>query len=103
MSWIYLIIAGVMEVIAVYGMNRAANKYKDGYIVMPIAFGISLILLTLAMETINMGVAYAVWTGIGTCGSAIMGMIVFKESRDWRRFLCIGIIVASVIGLKLVS
>ena len=103
MAWLALIIAGLCEIGAVYSMNRAAHKKVDGYIFMIVFFGISLALLSFAMRTIPMGTAYAVWTGIGTAGAKIMGMLVFNDSKDWRRFLCIAIIIASVVGLKLLG
>ena len=103
MAWLALIIAGLCEIGAVYSMNRAAHKKIDGYIFMIVFFGISLGLLSFAMRSIPMGTAYAVWTGIGTAGATIMGMLVFNDSKDWRRFLCIAIIIASVVGLKLLG
>lgn len=103
MAWLALIIAGLCEIGAVYSMNRAAYKKVDGYIFMIVFFGISLALLSFAMRSIPMGTAYAVWTGIGTAGATIMGMLVFNDSKDWRRFLCIAIIIASVVGLKLLG
>lgn len=103
MAWLALIIAGLCEIGAVYSMNRAAHKKVDGYIFMIVFFGISLALLSFAMRSIPMGTAYAVWTGIGTAGATIMGMLVFNDSKDWRRFLCIAIIIASVVGLKLLG
>jgi quaternary ammonium compound-resistance protein SugE len=60
-------------------------------------------LLALAARGLPIGTAYAVWTGIGAVGTAIIGMILFDEPRDWMRLLCIGLIVAGVLGLKLVS
>ena len=103
MAWLALIIAGLCEIGAVYSMNRAAHKKVDGYIFMIVFFGISLALLSFAMRSIPMGTAYAVWTGVGTAGATIMGMLVFNDSKDWRRFLCIAIIIASVVGLKLLG
>ncbi|CEA00471.1 Multidrug resistance protein YkkD [Metalysinibacillus saudimassiliensis] len=103
MAWIALLIAGLCEVGAVYSMNRAAHKKVDGYIFMIVFFGASLALLSYAMRTIPMGTAYAIWTGVGTAGATIMGMLLFNEAKDWRRFLFIGIIIASVVGLKLVG
>ena len=103
MAWFALLIAGLCEVGAVYGMNRAAHKKIDGYVLMTFFFGASLALLSFAMNTIPMGTAYAVWTGIGTAGATIMGMLLFGEARDWRRFVCIAVIIASVVGLKLLG
>jgi quaternary ammonium compound-resistance protein SugE len=60
-------------------------------------------LLSLAARGLPIGTAYAVWTGIGAVGTAIVGMILFDESREWTRLLCIGLIVAGVLGLRLAS
>jgi quaternary ammonium compound-resistance protein SugE len=64
---------------------------------------ISLYLLALALRTLPVGTGYAVWTGIGTVGAAILGILLFNESRDIARILCILLIVAGIIGLKLTS
>jgi paired small multidrug resistance pump len=66
-------------------------------------FLLSFLFLTLAMRTISMGTAYAVWTGIGTAGSAIAGMLLYGESREWRRLLFIAFILGAAMGLKLIS
>ena len=60
-------------------------------------------LLSLALKTLPMGTAYAVWTGIGAAGTALVGMLFFGEPRDWARIGCLGLIVAGVVGLKLVT
>jgi quaternary ammonium compound-resistance protein SugE len=67
------------------------------------AMAVSMYLLALAARGLPMGIAYDVWTGIGAVGTAIVGMILFDEPREWMRLLCIGLIVAGVLGLKLVS
>lgn len=104
MAWVYLILAGCFEVLGVIGMNRVI-KYKtmQSYIVLVGGFIISFSLLSLAMKTLPMGVSYAVWTGIGTVGGTLIGMFVYGESKDWKRLLFIGMIVAGVVGLKLTS
>lgn len=60
-------------------------------------------LLAYAMETLPMGTAYAIWTGIGASGGAIVGMLVYRESKDWKRLVFIGMVLGAAIGLKLVS
>ncbi len=70
---------------------------------MPITFGLSLSLLSYAMQTLSMATVYGVWTGIGTVGSTVMGMILYNEPRDWKRLLFISMILASAVGLKLMS
>jgi quaternary ammonium compound-resistance protein SugE len=64
---------------------------------------VSVVLLALALKHIPVGTGYAVWTGIGAVGTAILGIVLFNESRDMMRLLCIGLIVAGIVGLKLVS
>lgn len=104
MAWIALIVAGFLEIFGVAMMNRWQIK-KDWQTItaLIVGFGLSLILLSYAMETIPMGTAYAIWTGIGAAGGAAIGMIFFKESKDWKRILFIFIILAAAIGLKLFS
>lgn len=104
MAWIALIIAGLLEVFGVAMMNRWHESKKwQSILYLALGFGSSLALLSYAMVTIPMGTAYAIWTGIGASGGALIGMLFFNESKDWRRILFIFIILASAIGLKLFS
>lgn len=104
MAWIYLLIAGLFECAWAIGL-----KYTEGFskpiatTLTVIAMAISFWLLSIAMRTIPVGTAYAVWTGIGAVGVAIMGMILFNESKDILRILCLLLIVSGIVGLKLVS
>lgn len=104
MAWIYLITAGLFECGWAIGL-----KYTEGFTrLMPslltiAAMAISFVLLSAAMKTIPVGTAYAVWTGIGAVGVAILGMILFGESTDTLRILSLFLIVTGIIGLKLVS
>lgn len=104
MAWIYLFIAGLFECGWAIGL-----KYTEGFtrltpsLLTVAAMGISFFLLSAAMKTIPVGTAYAVWTGIGAVGVAIMGMILFDESRDILRILCLLLIVTGIIGLKILS
>ncbi|MBB5180721.1 paired small multidrug resistance pump [Planomicrobium koreense] len=104
MAWVYLILAGCFEVLGVIGMNRVV-KYKSlsSYIVLVAGFAISFSLLGLAMRTLPMGLSYAVWTGIGTVGGTLVGMLIYGESKDWKRIAFIAMIVAAVVGLKLTA
>ena len=104
MSWLFLIVAGLFEMIAVIMMNEV-NKQKSWQSVfsMIVTFASSFLFLSLAMKQIPMGVAYAIWTGIGASGGAVIGMVFYNESKDWRRVICIFLIISAVIGLKLVS
>lgn len=104
MAWIYLLIAGVFEIVWAIGL-----KYTDGFTrALPILFVligtiVSFVFLAMAMKSIPVGTAYAVWTGIGAAGTAIVAMILFGESAAPARLACIGLIVAGIVGLKLVS
>ncbi len=104
MNWIYLAIAGVLEIAWAIGL-----KYTEGWtrLVPSLITGALLIasfyFLSLAVRTLPIGTAYAVWTGIGTVGAAILGMVLFDEPRDIVRVLCIMLIIAGIAGLKLTS
>lgn|SRR5690625_2963075 len=104
MSWLILIFAGVMEVAGVTGMSLIGQGKKlSGWLTLLIGFPISLALLGIAMETIPLGVAYAAWTGIGTVGSALVGIIFYKESASYKRVMYLSFIIIAVIGLRLVT
>lgn len=104
MSWFILILAGLMEVAGVTGMSLIGQgKKRSGWLTLLIGFPISLALLGIAMETIPLGVAYAVWTGIGTVGSALIGIIFYKESASYKRVMYLSLIIIAVIGLRLVT
>jgi quaternary ammonium compound-resistance protein SugE len=104
MAWIYLLIAGVLEIGWAIGL-----KYTEGFSrlwpsVWTIAAMIgSFSLLSEAIKTIPLGTGYAVWTGIGAAGTAVVGIAFFGESRDVLRILCLLLIVAGIVGLKFAS
>lgn len=104
MDWLLLMIAGVFEVVWATGL-----KYTEGFTRLWPSLGtlcamaISMVLLAQALRTIPVGTGYAVWTGIGAAGTAIMGIVLFGESRQVLRLLCIGLIVAGILGLKFSS
>lgn len=104
MAWVYLTIAGFFEIGWAIGL-----KYSNGFskpvpsLLTVVAMAFSLWLLALAMRTIPVGTAYAVWTGIGAIGVAILGMLLFGESRDFLRVFCLFLIIAGIVGLKMVS
>ena len=104
MAWVYLTIAGVFEIGWAIGL-----KYSEGFskpvpsLLTVVAMGFSLWLLALAMRTIPVGTAYAVWTGIGAVGVALLGIVLFGESREFLRIACLFLIIAGIIGLKVVS
>ena len=104
MDWLYLLIAGLLEVGWAIGL-----KYTQGFTrlwpsVGTIAcMGVSFFFLSLALKTIPIGTGYAVWTGIGAVGTAILGMALFSEPRDVGRIVCLMLIVAGIAGLKLMA
>lgn len=103
MAWLALVGAGLFEVFGVVNMKRAAMKKWDAIILLIIGFACSFSMLSYAMNTIPMGTAYGVWTGIGTVGSAILGMFIYGEPKDAKRLFFIGLILAAAIGLKLIG
>lgn len=104
MNWIYLLIAGILEIGWAIGL-----KYTEGWTRLVPSFATAALMiasfyfLSLAVKTLPIGTAYAVWTGIGTVGAAILGMIIFDEPRDVSRILCVLLIVAGIAGLKFTS
>jgi quaternary ammonium compound-resistance protein SugE len=104
MAWALLSVAGVFEIAFAFGM-----KWAEGFTrLIPGLFTVvagltSVFLLSLSLRTLPVGTGYAVWTGIGAAGTAILGVVVLGESAAPTRMLCIGLILAGVIGLKMVS
>ncbi len=102
MAWVYLFIAGVLEIGWAIGL-----KYTEGFTRLwpSLATGVSMILslgfLGLALKTLPVGTGYAVWTGIGTVGTVILGIALLGEPATFIRLVCVGMIVAGIIGLKL--
>jgi paired small multidrug resistance pump len=104
MEWLFLVFAGILEVFGVWFLNRVSrSKRWTDLIMLLVVFSFSFLLLSKSMESITMGTAYAVWTGIGTVGGTLTGILFFGESKDTKRLLCIGLILGSVVGLKLLS
>ncbi len=104
MKWLILIVAGLFEMGWAVGL-----KYSQGFAkLVPSIFTIvgmiaSFYFLSLALKSLPLGTAYAIWTGIGTVGTVILGIILFKEPIDIIRLICIGFIVVGIVGLKVVS
>ena len=104
MAWTYLFIAGLLEIVWAIGL-----KYTEGFTrLVPSAITIaamvvSLWFLALALRSIPVGTGYAVWTGIGAVGTALLGIVLFAEPATLARLGCIGLIVAGIVGLKLVT
>lgn len=104
MEWVYLIIAGSFEIFGVVMMNRLhIHRNWQSLLLLIAGFAGSFFFLSLAMKTVPMGTAYAIWTGIGASGGTILGMYLYGEPKDWKRILFIIMVLGSAIGLKLVS
>ena len=106
MAWLYLILAGLMEIGWPVGFNLAWTE--NGFRWKPASFAVvsmiasfGLMLLTMAQKSIPVGTVYAVWTGIGSAGAVIVGIWFFKEPATAVRLLCVTLIVTGVVGLKL--
>ncbi len=103
-KWFFLIIAGLFEVGWAIGL-----KYSNGFTkIVPSCLTVvgmiaSFYFLSLALKSFPLGTAYAIWTGIGTVGTVLLGIVLFKEPLDALRLACIGLIVLGIVGLKLVS
>ena len=104
MAWIILIIAGLLEVCWAIGL-----KYTEGFprrwpsVGTVAAMTASVVLLGWAMRTLPVGTAYAVWTGIGAVGTVLLGIVLFGEPATVARLACVGLVVAGILGLKLVT
>lgn len=104
MSWVFLVIAGLLEIVWAIGL-----KYTDGFTklvpttITVAAMVASVALLGLALRTLPVGTGYAVWTGIGAVGTVIVGILVLGEAATPLRLASVGLIVAGIIGLKLVG
>jgi len=104
MAWIYILIAGVLEICWAIGL-----KYSDGFrrptasVVTVVLMILSFLFLAKGLRTIPVGTGYAVWTGIGAAGTAILGIILFKEPLTIARLVCLALVIGGIVGLKLVS
>lgn len=104
MAWLYLFVAGLFEVGWAIGL-----KYTEGFtrlwpsVWTLVALAVSMVLLALAVKELPIGTAYAIWTGVGAVGTALLGILLFGEPGDLPRLLCIGLIVAGILGLKIFS
>jgi quaternary ammonium compound-resistance protein SugE len=104
MAWIALFFAGLFEVGWAVGLKYTAGFTRLAPSALTIAAMVaSLWLLAVALKSLPLGTAYAVWTGIGTVGTAILGIVLFGESTDGVRLVCIGLIVVGILGLKLAT
>ena len=104
MAWVWLVVAGLLEVVWAVGL-----KYSEGFsrlvpsVITAVAAAASFWLLAVALRHIPLGTGYVIWVGIGAVGTALVGMWLFHEPATAARLVCIGLIVAGIIGLKLAS
>lgn len=104
MSWVILIVAGLFEIVWAIGL-----KYTDGFtrfwpsVGTSAAMLVSVLLLGIAMKDLPVGTAYAVWTGVGAIGTALLGIYLFGDSASAARLVCLAMIAGGIVGLKLVS
>ena len=103
-AWLVLLLAGLCEIAWAIGL-----KYTDGFSrFWPSAWTLTAMVLSVALlgwalKVLPVGTAYAVWTGIGAVGTALLGILLFNESREAARLVCIGLIIAGILGLKFVA
>jgi quaternary ammonium compound-resistance protein SugE len=104
MAWGYLFVAGLFEVAWAIGLKYTQSFSRLTPSLLTLAgMGLSLGLLSLALRTLPIGTAYAVWTGIGAVGTAALGIYLFGEPATALRLVCIGLIIAGIVGLRLVT
>lgn len=104
MAWLYLVIASFGEIFGVMGINLYLRERRVPWLLFTsLVFGGGFFFLSLAMQEIALGTAYAIWTGLGAVGAVLMGILFFKESAGWKRMVFLGCIVVGAVGLKLIS
>jgi len=104
MAWIYLAVAGLLEILWAVSLKQTDGFNNLRWSLVTVAgMAASFYFLAEALKTLPVGTAYAVWTGIGAVGTAVLGILLFSESAALPRLACIGLIVAGIIGLKLTA
>ena len=104
MAWVYLNIAGLLEIVWAIGLKYTEGFTRLGPTAVTVAAMVaSIVLLGIALRDLPVGTGYAIWTGIGTIGTAVLGILLFHEPATALRLASIGLIVAGIVGLKLVS
>lgn len=104
MAWFYLFLAGLVEIAWALGLKASEGLTRPWLSCFTIlGMILSFFLLSLAMKSLPVGTAYAIWTGIGALGTTVFGMIFFGESHDAVRLFCLGLIILGVVGLKFFS
>ena len=103
MNWIIIIIAGLFEVAFAFCLGKAKEATGTEMYLWYAGFLISMVLLIKVTQTLPIGTAYAVWTGIGAVGTVLVGIFVFKEPTTFLRLFFLATLIASIVGLKVVS
>lgn len=107
MNWLILILAGLFEVGFAFCLGKAkvssSTEMYAWYVGFLLSLTLSMLLLIKATQTLPIGTAYAVWTGIGACGTALLGILVFKEPASFMRLFFLSTLIISIVGLKFVS
>ena len=104
MAWIYLLLAGLFEIVWAIGL-----KYTDGFsrfwpsVGTLAAMAVSIVLLAMAVKTLPIGTAYAIWTGIGAVGAVALGIVLFGDPATLPRLACVVLILVGIVGLKLTA
>lgn len=104
MAWIYLAIASFGEIFGIASINLYIRKRNfPRLLLICLTFGFGFFFLSLAMQDLPMGTAYAVWTGLGAAGAVLMGILFFKEAAGWARIFFLACIISGAAGLKLLG
>lgn len=104
MAWIYLVIASFGEIFGVMCINLyLRNKTFKWLFMIVLTMGLGFLFLSMAMRDIQLGTAYAIWTGLGAAGAVIIGILFFNESAGWKRLLFLTFIIAGAVGLKVLD
>jgi quaternary ammonium compound-resistance protein SugE len=104
MAWIAVVIAGVLEIAWAVALKKSGGFARGGWTALfAVALAGSMALLARGMRDLPAGTAYAVWTGIGAAGTALMGIAFLGEPASWARLACLALVVAGIVGLKVVT
>jgi quaternary ammonium compound-resistance protein SugE len=104
MAWIALVVAGVLEIAWAVALKKSGGFSRSGWTALfAVALAGSMALLARAMRDLPAGTAYAVWTGIGAAGTALVGIAFLGEPGGWARLACVGLVVAGIVGLRIVT
>lgn len=104
MAWFYLVIASFGEIFGVMGINLYLQKRSFGWLLfLIVTFGFGFLFLSMALREIQLGTAYAIWTGLGAAGAVLIGILFFNESAKMKRILFLLCIIAGAVGLKVVN